>query len=276
MVLLSIRNSHVRDANISFVDETHSYYLDKNWKFPLSCTGFCHRWFGHFDADGVIKKMMRSKNWTNNKYYGMTPSAIKKEWDKNRDNAAALGTLMHNSIEDFYNLENDKERESYKWDERIKAESNLFMSFYNDHKHLKPFRTEMIVWSIEEELAGSIDMLFINEETGELSIFDWKRSKEIKFENQYQKGFGPCSKFDDCNYYHYSLQLNFYKYLLETYYGFKVKDMHLGVFHPVNDNYMKIKINDYQKEIKEMLYEWRIYRNTQNESKQPICLFEDD
>ena len=186
-----------------------------------------------------------------------------------------MGTLMHNTIEDFYNLETEEERVNFSWDPRIEKEKEHFMIFYNDHKHLKPYRTEMIVWSKEEELAGSIDMLFINEETGELSIFDWKRSKEIRYENKYQKGFGPCSHFDDCNYYHYSLQLNFYKYLLETYYQFKVKDLHLAVFHPLNESYIKIQVNDYQQEIRDMLDVWRDDRNGIKETKVK-CLFEDD
>jgi hypothetical protein len=275
MVLLSVKNAHKRDSRVTFVDETHSYYLDDEWKFPLSCTGFCHRNFGHFNADDIIKKMMRSKKWNENKYYGMTPNEIKKLWDDNRDQAASMGTLMHNTIEDFYNLETEEERVNFSWDPRIEKEKEYFMIFYNDHKHLKPYRTEMIVWSKEEELAGSIDMLFINEGTGELSIFDWKRSKEIRYENKYQKGFGPCSHFDDCNYYHYSLQLNFYKYLLETYYQFKVKDLHLAVFHPLNESYIKIQVNDYQQEIKDMLDVWRDDRNG-IKTTNVTCLFEDD
>ena len=48
----------------------------------------------------------------------------------------------------------------------------------------------------------------------------------------------------DTNYWHYTLQLNIYKYILETKYGFNVKDLHLVVIHPdnVSENYEKIKL----------------------------------
>jgi ATP-dependent exoDNAse (exonuclease V) beta subunit len=38
------------------------------------------------------------------------------------------------------------------------------------------------------QIAGSIDMVFQRED-GKYEIFDWKRSKEIKLKNGYQKCF---------------------------------------------------------------------------------------
>lgn len=256
MVLLSEKNAHKRDANISFVDETHSYYYDKEWKFPLSCTGFVHRYFSNFNADEIIKKMMKSKNWKSSKYFGMSPDEIKKSWDDNRDKAATLGTLMHNTIEDFYNLETQEDRNKFEWDPRIDQEFKYFLNYYKEYENLKPYRTEAIVYAKELGLAGSIDMLYIDEETNEMIIVDWKRSKEIKYDNRFQNGIGPCSHLPDTNYIHYSLQLNFYKYILENYYDFKVKSLHLVVCHPDNEDYIKIDVDDFQKEIESMINEW--------------------
>lgn len=260
MVLLSVKHSHQRDSNISFEEETHSYYFDNSWRFPLSCTGFVHKFFNDFNADLIIHKMMKSKNWENSKYFGKTVAEIKQEWDINRDNAAKLGTLLHNTIEDFYNLETDEQRNVFQCDQRITQEFSYFMNYYNDFKYLKPFRTEMIVYSKELELAGSIDMLYIDEDTNELIVVDWKRSKDIKYTNVYQKGIGPCCDLDDTNYIHYSLQLNFYQYMLENFYGYKVKSLHLVVCHPDQANYIKIDVNDYQNTICKMLDVWRSER----------------
>ena len=42
----------------------------------------------------------------------------------------------------------------------------------------------------------------------------------------------PLEHLPDCNYYHYCLQLNLYKYILSSEYGVAVSGMYLGVVHP--------------------------------------------
>ena len=57
------------------------------------------------------------------------------------------------------------------------------------------------------------------------------------------------------NFWHYSLQLNTYKYLLEKNYGETIKDMYLVCLHPNNSNnsYQRIKVPDLQSEIEELM-----------------------
>jgi hypothetical protein len=63
----------------------------------------------------------------------------------------------------------------------------------------------------------------------------------------------PAETMEDCNYYHYSLQLNSYKWLLQKSYGVKIREMFLVVLHPDQENYIKVPINDMQDEIEEMV-----------------------
>ena len=105
-------------------------------------------------------------------------------------------------------------------------------------------------------LAGSIDMLF-EDENGELIIYDWKRSKEIKENNSWEVGLYPLSHLPHANYWHYSLQLNIYKAILEKHYGKKVKEMYLLWLHPKNDNYIKLKVNDLSDDV-ELLFNERL------------------
>ena len=110
-----------------------------------------------------------------------------------------------------------------------------------------------MVYDSDNKLAGSIDMLFINE-NGNLEIYDWKRSKEVSKSNNWGK-FSCHSQLEhlpDTNYWHYSLQLNIYKFILEKNYGKKVESMYLVVLHPdnKNGNYLRLKVSDLQKEIK--------------------------
>ena len=102
---LSITNEHPRDKEIVFDEEPHIYYI-KGSNDNISVTTFVHsNLFPHFDADKVISKMMKSRNWEKSKYYGKTPDEIKDEWEKNRVESSEAGTGMHKSIELFYNNE---------------------------------------------------------------------------------------------------------------------------------------------------------------------------
>ena len=53
----------------------------------------------------------------------------------------------------------------------------------------------------------------------------------------------------DTNFWHYSLQLNTYKALLEKNYGKKVTEMALVCLYPDNSSYQVIKVPDLQEEV---------------------------
>jgi len=72
-----------------------------------------------------------------------------------------------------------------------------------------------------------------------LVIVDWKRSKEIKRTAYNQVGKGPLSMVPDCNFYHYSLQLNLYRWILEKQYGKSIVGMYLVVVHPNQGTYIE-------------------------------------
>lgn len=238
---LNIKNQHSRDNNISFVEEGHIYYVH-NKEYNLSVTGFVHSFFPKFKADEIISKMMMSRNWPASKYYGMEPEEIKESWDENAKQAAQLGTNLHKAIEDFYN-QNPTKQDS--------KEYEYFNQFQKDHNDLKPFRTEWEIYDTELELAGSIDMVFIDKE-GNYHLYDWKRSKQIKENNSYEEGHYPVSHLPNANYWHYSLQLNIYKKILEKNYGIKINDLYIVQFHPDQDQYNKIKCVDLDAEVEDM------------------------
>jgi hypothetical protein len=242
-------NKHNRDEHVQFDEGPHIYTVDGDDSF-MSVTTWNHSHFGHFDADAIIKKMMNGRNWNkSNKYYGQTPDEIKAGWEQNRDEAAAAGTKMHYDIECYYNnINNENKSIEFEWflrfDDWVKRETNML-----------PYRTEMIVWDKELKLCGSIDMLFMNE-CGELELYDWKRCKEIKKTSWNKFAKTECiDHLPDSNYWHYSLQLNTYKYMLEKNYGLKVNGMYLVCLHPNNKNksYMKIKVPTLNKEIDDLM-----------------------
>ena len=247
---LTYTNAHIRDKRIVFHEPTHTYYVDGSSEKMISCTRFLHEFFPHFDADVTIQKMMKSKNWLSSVWYGKSPNEIKKAWENKGKEASAAGTAMHLAIEKFLHGSADKiSPEIY-----TTIEWKYFMNFWNDVKDdLVPFRSEWEVFMEEFKLAGSIDMVFYRKSDDSYVIYDWKRSKDIKTSNDFGTGFGPVSHLPDCNYWHYTLQLNTYKYFLENYYGLKVSDMYLIILHPDNKNYRQLRLNHLDDEVVSML-----------------------
>ena len=239
-------NTHPRDAHISFDEGPHIYTIDGDSDYK-SVTTWNHSHFPHFNANKIITKMMNSKNWKQNKYFGCTREQIKFLWKQNGIKASKAGTKMHYEIECFYN---DMDVEV---DEDCK-EFNYFLEFEKDHENFEPYRTEWMVWDKELKLAGSIDMTYIRAD-GTIDIYDWKRCKEIKKDNPWESATTECIKhLPNSNFWHYSLQLNTYKAILEKNYGVKVGDMYLVCLHPENKNnsYQLFKVPDLQKEIGEL------------------------
>lgn len=242
-------NKHDRDERIIFEESNHQYFVDGDPNY-ISVTTLIKEFFPKFDSDLIIKKMQASNNWKNSVYYGMTVDEIKQQWKEKAEKAARLGTLLHNTIEDYYNGKDPVP------DELIQDGFQQFLEFHEKIKNttsLIPFRTEWCVFHEEFRIAGSIDMIFIDPETNELHIYDWKRTPNLKKTNRFQNAFDPISYLEDCKYIHYSLQLNIYKFILESKYHQKVKNLTLVIFHPDNETFFEEKVDDYQEEVKKIL-----------------------
>ena len=246
--ILQKKNNHERDSHIKFTEQSHIYTIDGDSDY-LSVTKWNHSHFKKFNPDEAIKKMMSSKNWKNSEYYGMTPREIKQKWKDNGKEASEAGTKMHYDIECYYNdLDVEVEENCLEW--------KYFEEFEKEiGSKLEPYRTEWMVWDKELRFAGSIDMLFENDD-GTLQIYDWKRCKEIKKENNWDSSITECiSHVPDANFWHYSLQLNTYKWLLEKNYGKKVTNMYLVCLHPNNKNksYLRYEVPDMTNEINDLM-----------------------
>jgi hypothetical protein len=283
---LAKKNPHPRDTRIVFDEGPHTYTIqgDEDKQYT-SVTTWVHSYFKKFDAKGVIQAMMRNKRkWedpiANEKYYGKTLEEIEEMWKQSGQEAAAKGTAMHYEIECFYNrpptstVTADPQSQSVEGGRNpthhhspVEGGRNPPQYFQNFNKEfvengtLRPYRTEWTVFHEEAQIAGSIDMVYENTESPEdartLSIYDWKRCKEIKKTNRGGEfATNPIIEhFPDTNYWHYALQLNIYKYILQTKYGKKITDLYLIVLHPDAKNYQRIKLPDIQSEVDELFKE---------------------
>ena len=272
--VLETINSHQRDKNILFYEPTHTYTIttDPTNKYT-SVTTWNHSHFPHFNADQVIKNMMRGKNWKEgHKYWGLTAEQIKAQWASNGAAVSDAGTNMHYEIECFMNNSDLEDHYTHVELYRHYLETQLsnpipiiettegiyFIKFIKEHLHFTPYRTEWTVYHEEAKLAGSIDMVYENPD-GTLSIYDWKRAKDISRINTFNK-FALnkiICHMPDSNFWHYALQLNTYKKIIEDKYGKIVTDLYLVRLHPdCEDNtYELIKLPDLKKELNDLFAE---------------------
>ncbi len=154
----------------------------------------------------------------------MDAEEIKQLWAVNREGAANSGTCMHSLFECWLN---------YVPVPPTSVEMQMFMGFTRTLGGLTAYRTEWCIFGEEERLAGSVDLVAVNDRD-ELAIFDWKRSKDLrsKFECRFRAFRFPLQHLDDCAGVRYRLQLNCYKYLIEKYYGRRVVCMCIVCMHP--------------------------------------------
>jgi hypothetical protein len=270
--ILSLINQHPRDQNIQFFEENHKYVVlnEPNIKYT-SVTTWIHEHFQKFDADSIIENMMKSKGWKiGHKYWGLTPNQIKSQWDSNKDAVSSAGTDLHYEIECFNNNKilsrgytNKELYDIYLIDNNLCHDSKAiewqyFINFVKENPDLKPYRTEWIVYHDDVKISGSIDMIYENPD-GTLSIYDWKRSQNITRINNFNKfAITPqICHLPDSNYWHYALQLNIYKTIIEEKYNKIIKEMFLVRLHPDNEdkNYELIKLPDLSREIKDLFDE---------------------
>ena len=267
---LNAKNAHPRDALIEFDAGPHKYTCAGEGNYR-SVTTWLHTHFQPFDADAIIKKMRLDKPTC--KYYGQTPEEIKAGWDKNRDEAAAAGTAMHAAIEAFWLGGNPPgppdlgQVEPEGRTQGVDAESGCisseinaasasggswgvspqvppqFLLFLAAHPQLKPYRTEWMIFDEDVRLAGSIDFVTENPD-GTLTIYDWKRCKEIKKTNSFGDfAITDCiAHLPDTNYWHYALQLNTYKTILERKYNKKITGLFLVGLHPNLPSYQMFTV----------------------------------
>lgn len=250
---LKRKNNHNRDQYIWIYEPTHTYHVYGNTDYT-SVTTWINSHFPKFDTDTFINNMMKSWKFKNSeskrKYNGMTKEEIKQKWKNDGKIASEAGTLIHYNIECYYNDN---------WVDDDSVEFGYFLRFDNLVQQLPnspvPYRTEWQIFDEDNKLAGTIDMVYQNMD-GSLDLVDWKRCKEIKTENKWQKSITPClSDFPDTNFWHYTLQLNTYKFIIEKNYGKKINSMYIVNMHPNNSNksFQMFQVQNFQKQIKQLL-----------------------
>lgn len=245
-----------------FEEEPHIYWwLDKNGnrrQATTSMTALIHEHSQPFDAEKIAPKTAKK--------LGKTTEEVLKMWKDANTLSKVKGTHIHAFNEYIwqnkeYTYPKDKVIEELGYDalEPIWGQlTNIAKQFYDKYKdRIIPIGLELVVGDEELEICGSIDFLCYSIKLNSLIIIDYKSNKEIKFKPfNRNKMTGCLSHLDDCNYIHYSLQLNGYQYILEKNTNLKLNNEHFIVWMNENNSTFEIyKTKDLYNDAKNMLFE---------------------
>ena len=241
--MLATENAHERDIRIQLEPTHHRYYVDGGTGY-LSVTSWNKRHFAPFDSRAVIARMRAGKNWAESEYYGLGDAEIQRIWRERGRLASEKGTALHDQIENYFNgwkIGDIPDSQEYRY----------FKDFWQANKgFLVPYRTEWLVFDESIRVAGAIDMVF-KDRDGHFHIYDWKRTKPISRTTPYGCFATPeyLKHIPDTNFWHYALQLNVYKAILEKNYGITIRSMHLVRLHPDAASYEDIDVPELPTEV---------------------------
>ena len=238
--------------NIKFHDKEHKYYL--NGIRTKSVTSVIGEYKHPFDKEYWSKKKADER--------GITQEEIIKEWKYKADFSCEKGSAFHEYVENF--LTNkvfpfpehkitkalDGEENMIECKKAVEKLTKLFDKFYKDSfGRLIPVRAEVVVGDEEWGVTGMIDQLFYNEKSKKLEIWDWKTNKAINKKNKWQQFKEPLSHLDVCELNTYSLQLSFYKLIVERNTELEIGDCYIVWFNENNETYKIMKCYDFRDEI---------------------------
>lgn len=229
-------NVHVRDARVVFVGgienpDEHYYLIDHDKAGIISVSGIIHLGFEPFDEEIMSWRCSRTEN-ESSIYYGKTQDDCKDMWAENRD----TGSAKHASVDDHLQgrpvrtIQTGKSRP-------ITGPPLGFFEFMKAHPFLVPYRTEWSVFSGKHLVAGQIDAIFWDTDRKCFVAVDWKNVRDFKTRGYNKRGIIPeMAEYEDCHLGHYTIQLNLYRTLLETYYGIVIGYMMVVNFPAMQDH----------------------------------------
>jgi hypothetical protein len=242
-------------TEVKFNDIDHSYkHLDG--RKLTSVTTVIHEYETPFDEERWLP--IKAQEYCIEEYQ------LKYSWTWLNDHSKFKGSAIHNYIENYflnkiYEYPSNEIVNFFGYDPIVSSYDHIINKQFNKFYELSvgkliPVRPEMIVYDLDYNISGMIDMIFYNLKEQKLQVWDWKTNKELKLYNKYQKMKGPLSHLDQCEINTYSLQLHTYKHLLEKNTGLKFSDdCYIVWFFEKNPSFSIIKTHDMTNEVQLMI-----------------------
>ena len=222
-----------QDDDIDFLPDGH-VYLYQGTRQLLPVSALIAYFFEPFDAQRAAEQQFVR--------YGIPVEQSLEKWKRIGRMASEVGTFVHEQTENYF--QNGVFLDSYDFQYggttehiSIAREREQFFRFITDY-NIHPYRQEWPVYDTELNIAGTIDLVCQNDD-GTFTIFDWKRSRKVcdAEGNPLVTPFGNKKAshgldLPDTSYYHYCMQQNLYRYMLQRNYGIRVTSLNLVVLCP--------------------------------------------
>ena len=265
-------------SNIRYTDSDHSYLIGDIR--AISGTQLIHKYVPEFKQIEIAKKTAEKR--------GVPVEIVLNDWAKNNVKSTVKGTLMHEFIELQYQ-KRVLEFDDKKIKEMVKSSlkrTDTYNPEFSDLKHdidevfinikdsinktmskikkfleesngsLIPILSEFIIGDPEYRICGTIDQLFYNKTYKTLQIWDWKTNNKIELSKKYENDkfmLEPIANIENTNYWHYSIQLSLYKFILQKITGLEVDKLWLCHFDDNNEDYVLHECPYLESEVKLIL-----------------------
>ena len=237
-----------QNGNIAFEEEAHIYYdVTKPEEKFISVTTLIHHFTNPFDKDfwsayKALEKLLPKSDWEIEKKsllstkkfdkvllemydisendFNKAQQAILDEWDVENKRSCERGTKIHSDLENsLYGKRRDIDLAKYQIGGKFEC--------IKDHNELDleyGVYPEYLIHRVSEDgklrLAGQIDLLV--KKGNKIIIADYKTNKKIETKSFFDKAKKssvkmkyPFNTIDDVNYWHYTLQLSTYAWMIQ-------------------------------------------------------------
>ena len=237
-----------QNGNIAFIEETHKYFdvTNPDAKFT-SVTTMIHEYTQPFDKEfwsayKALEKLLPKDVWNVEKKsllnskkfdkvlldlhsisendFNREQQGILDEWDNENRKSCERGTKIHADLENsFYSKKDDISLSKFEIGGKFECRKD-----YSELDIENGVYPEYLISRVSEDgklrIAGQIDLLV--KKGNKIIIADWKTNKKIETKSFFNsktktsvKMKFPLNNLDDVNYWHYTLQLSTYAWMIQ-------------------------------------------------------------
>lgn len=293
-----------QNGNVAFNDNDHVYWdTNTNDRF-ISVTTLIEKFAQPFDKDfwsgyKALEKLMSPDAWKIERKsllnthkipkellstyditeldFNKAQQGILDEWDKTNRESCERGTKIHSDLEQsMYKMGANVSLKKFGVGGKFICDKgrtalDLENGVYPEYLISRTSPDNML------RIAGQIDLLV--KQGNEITVMDWKTNREIKQHSGFDtktrssvKMKYPLNTLEDCNYWHYALQLSTYAWMLQKINPeYTIKDLILVHFDH-NDNQTVYHLPYLKKEVESMLkfYKKSIFKQEKLAKLKPI------
>lgn len=278
-----------QNGDVAFEDSSHTYWNVNTNKKYVSVTTLIHKYTQEFDKEfwsayKALEKLLPKESWEIEKKSLLSSKKFNKElldtydipelefnkaqqdildmWDEENKKSCERGTKIHAEIENsFYS--NPKDISMQKFGLGGKFECKKDYSELDLEYGVYP---EYLIYRESDDgilrIAGQVDLII--KSGNEITIVDHKTNKKIDtssgFNTKTKQSFKmkyPLNTLPDCNFYHYTLQLSTYAWMLQKINpNFVIKDLILNHYDHNGKNTL-YHCEYLKRDVERMLYDYK-------------------